>query len=85
MPLEKQHLVNACDQIQTLREQDLYRAIVLYRVFKDFKQADEIFKSEVQSHPYDIEIRLENIKFLRQAIKQKQTLARKQSPQSEAR
>jgi hypothetical protein len=46
----------------------MYKAIALYRLLKDFKQAESLFTQLVSQFPDDLEIHLENIKFLRACI-----------------
>lgn len=58
---------------------------MLYRINKNFGEADTIFKKLVEAQPEDIEVQMENIRFLRLALKVNHALNRKEAPEAEAR
>ena len=52
-------------KISEHRDQQLYKAMALYRLKDEPQKADNLFSNLVREYPDDVEIGLENVKFLK--------------------
>jgi len=59
-------------RISNHRDQQLYKAIALYRLKGDLARADILLQNLIREYKSDIEVRVENIKFLKHVLREKQ-------------
>ena len=78
-------LAIACMRISEHRDQQLYKAITLYRLKDEPQKADNLFLNLLREYPDDVEIALENLKFVRTMMKQQVQLRRSNSLEAEAK
>lgn len=62
------NLIIACRRISSQRDQKLYEALCYYRILGQFEPANDLFVRLCEGFPTDVELRIENIKFLRHAL-----------------
>jgi hypothetical protein len=47
----------------------MYRAIVFYKLRRQYSEADQIFKSLLAELPTDVELRTQYVRFLKEVLK----------------